>query len=751
MRLLAGVSGAARATLAIAVASGALLGLAAPANASSLYSGPGPRPGPSILYQTPAVAPQLTNTGIWHASPILVSGTTAYRDGEFLYQDYLYDDHGAHDVPDPTDPRASGDTFSKPNGTYTYPTGPGYNNDAADLVEFRVRPTATTTAFRITLNTLENPSLIAFSIAIGGQPGQTYPFPDGANVVAPASLFLTVHPSGSQLAADLVHAGTDAPVTGPAPTVSVDVKRRQIEVDVPHQDWNPGQNTVRMATGVGLWNSATGRYLLPGPMAIATQPGGAGTATNPAAFFNVAFRTAEPLPSVTAETGAITDAAWWRDEEQGTALANGNISPLYANVNFAKLAGGVTDNSSVPTTGPMDRILASHFEPAQGANFSSECGLQGAEEPSTCVPEYQGNLQPFAVYIPPGGKPAAGYGMTLLLHSLSANYNQYIGSRNQSEFGDRANPSIVITPEARGPDQEYEGLGAADVFEAWAEIASLYPLNPAYTDITGYSMGGIGTFKLGSQFPDLFARAQPTVGFETNNDVLASLRNLPVLMWNASADELVNASDYGQTAEKLSSLGYRYEADVFQPCANSLCSPVLPNHLMLAINDQFAPAAAFLGSATVDPNPAHVTYVVDTARDRPSYGITGDHAYWVSGLTIRSASHTSTNGDPEGQIDVFSHGFGTGHPVASGSVPSTGTLTGGNMGPLAYASLSQTWAPPTPTPPASDALDITATNIATAAIDVSRAHVDCNAKLNITTDGPISVSLTGCNRTVQAG
>ena len=35
---------------------------------------PGPRPGPAILYAPPAVAPQLTNTGIWHAKPILVSG-----------------------------------------------------------------------------------------------------------------------------------------------------------------------------------------------------------------------------------------------------------------------------------------------------------------------------------------------------------------------------------------------------------------------------------------------------------------------------------------------------------------------------------------------------------------------------------------------------------------------------------------------------------------------------------------------------
>ena len=118
---------------AVAAAPGAL-------GASSLYTGPGSRPGPSILYAPPALAPQLTNTGVWHAPPILVSGASAYRDGEFLYQDWLYDDHGAREVPDPNDPRASGDTFSKPDGTYDYPTGPGYDNDAADLVEFRVKP-----------------------------------------------------------------------------------------------------------------------------------------------------------------------------------------------------------------------------------------------------------------------------------------------------------------------------------------------------------------------------------------------------------------------------------------------------------------------------------------------------------------------------------------------------------------------------------------------------------------------------------
>src|ERR671931_2293955 len=93
--------------------------IAAPASAAtgSLYGGPGPRPGPDILYAPPATAPQLTNSGIWHARPILVSGASAYRDGEFLYQDYLYDDHGARGLArDPGDPRQDGDSFSAPNG-----------------------------------------------------------------------------------------------------------------------------------------------------------------------------------------------------------------------------------------------------------------------------------------------------------------------------------------------------------------------------------------------------------------------------------------------------------------------------------------------------------------------------------------------------------------------------------------------------------------------------------------------------------
>src|SRR5947209_15896141 len=217
---------------------------------SSLPSVPsGARPGPEILYAPPADAPQLQNTGPWKAPPILVSGAEAYRDGEFLYQDYLYDDYGGAGAPDPTDPFSSVEQmFSPKHGTLTYPTNTAvYANNAADLVELRVKPLADQTAFRVTLNTMKDPGVVAFTIALGDSPAE-HAWPFGAGVSSPAQLFLTVHGA----TAVLTDAATGAPIT-PAPTASVDTSRRQIDVRVPHAAWNPGSETVRMAAGVGLW------------------------------------------------------------------------------------------------------------------------------------------------------------------------------------------------------------------------------------------------------------------------------------------------------------------------------------------------------------------------------------------------------------------------------------------------------------------------------------------------------------------
>jgi hypothetical protein len=707
--------------------------VSASATASSLPSvASGPRPGPDILYAPPAHSPQLENTGVWSAPPILISGASAYREGEFLYQDFLYDDHGARGVRDPADPRKRTDEgASVPNGTYTYPTAAGYAGNAADVVEVRVKPLRETTAFRFTLNTMKDPSLFALTLAIGGTPGVNRPFPHGANASAPADLFVTVH--GDE--ADMSDAATGNPVG--APHAWVDRRRRQVEVRVSHADWDPGQQVVRLAAGVGLWDEANGRYLIPGPSATSTTPGGAGGLTQPSAFFNVAFRSREPFqgPDFT----VLTDPTWWRDRVQAHSLARGDVSPFFAQVDFAKLAAHANDDmpgqlGGVPQTGPMDRILVSHFETEQGVDYSQTC-LPGTL-PQSCLGEFRGRLQPYAIYVPRTSPPPSGYGLTLLLHSYGGSYNQYSTSRNQAQLGERGTGSIVVTPEGRGPDGWYFDHSGADVFEVWADVARLYSLDPDWTAISGYSMGGYGTFKLATQFPDLFGRAQTTVGPSgfgagSTRPQLESLRNIPILMWAGSADELVPLADTQAQADRLDALGYRYELDVFAQAV----------HLLLAFNDQYKPAADFLGTARVDRDPAHVTYAYNPAMDFASVGTAAGHAYWVSKVKLRDPN---ANGG-RSLVDIRSEGFGVGDAQPAATVRGNGVLSGGVLANLTFNSQSKSWGAP-PATPMADRLFVTATNVASLTIDPRRARVGCDVDLQVASDGPIDVTLSGCGR-----
>jgi hypothetical protein len=750
-------AGAARALIAVAACLAALIVPAMPAMGAHASlpkkEGSAPRPGPAVLYEPVAHSPQLENAprSPWHAAPILISGASAYRKGEFVYQGYLYDDHGAKEVTDPTNPMISpggdpsgGDLFSAPDGTYTYPTGPHYDENAANLIELRVKPTPKATLFRLSFNTLEDANLTAASIAIGGTPGTTHPFPFGANVSAPAQFFVTVHGE----TAVLTNAETGAVVPGPAPTVSVDLVRRQITVSVLHSEWNPGSSVVRLAAGVGLWNSATNSYLLPGKEATATTPGGGGEVPNPPAFFDVAFRFngQEPVPG-TSEPETTANPRWWREAAQSQALASGDISSFFASVDFSKLLAKVNDDmpgepTGVPQSGYFDRILASHFSDGQGADYATG-GCGNAKE---CIGEMRGQLLPYAIYVPSATAPAGGYGLTLLLHSLSANYNQFEGSKNQSEFAKRGVGSIVITPSGRGPDAWYFDRGGQDTFEVWADVASHYPLNAAWTDIAGYSMGGYGTYKFSTQFPDLFARAQPTVGppalgiwappapptggeSTLTQRMLGSVRNIPFLIWDEKSDELVPIAGVKEQVKRFDELGYRYEFDEFQA----------GDHLTLAINDEFQPAAEFLGTETVNRNPTHVTYTYNPTMDFPADGTTAGHAYWVYGVALRETGGSA----PIGTIDVRSEGFGLGDAPANPTVTGAGTLKGGQIPAIPYTSETKTWGP-APAAPRHDTLDVSATNVGAVTIDAKRAKVNCAATLNVKTDGPLSVTIADC-------
>ncbi len=569
-----------------------------------------------------------------------------------------------------------------------------------------------------------DPTVAAFTVAIGNS-SQERPWPLGAGVSSPARYFLTVHGSTGVF----TDAATGARLE-PAPAVSVDRGRRQIQVLVAHSIWNPRRSVVRMSMGSGLWDPVAGAYLKPGAAATATQPGGA--SENGEAIFNVAFRTHERVPVIyapgiantIAEGGVLVkeDGSWWRERDQADALANGDVSQFNAEVDFGKLMRRATDNSGVPSTGNIDRIYATHFNIGQGIDYNKTCIPNGT---ANCTGRFLGQLQPYALYVPAKPVPPAGFGLVISMHGLSANYNEFLGSHEAEQLADRGSGSIFASPESRGPDGSYQSYAEADVFDMWNDIARHYRLDPAITDVTGYSMGGGGTYSLASEWPDLWARAFPIVGPPSSSGSFANFRNIPVMAWYGQNDELVGPEMSEEAFLNADQAGIRYDHWVFTPAG----------HITEGNNDEYAPAAAFLGDARVDRNPTHVTYYYDPGTDDAVLG-PANHAYWLAGITLRNPASA-------GKLDVRSLASGHGDPPVEPLEVGYHVLYGGSHGPIPYQERTIGWGAAPPEPKA-DQLIIEATNIGAVTIAPARAGVSCSAKLSIASDGPVHVTLAGC-------
>jgi pimeloyl-ACP methyl ester carboxylesterase len=416
------------------------------------------------------------------------------------------------------------------------------------------------------------------------------------------------------------------------------------------------------------------------------------------------------------------DATYWRERQQADALASGDVTPFAAQVSFKKLLNKVHDDSAVPKSGDIDRIFASRFVFGQGADFNAKCLTSTAAE---CSGRYVGQLQPYALYVPEKPLPRNGFGLVVSMHGLSANYNEFLGSNEARQMAERGTGSIFASPEGRGPDGSYESYAEADVFEMWADIARNYRLNPALTDITGYSMGGGGTYRLAGRWPDLFARAFPIVGPPTSAASFKSLRNIPVMAWYGHTDELVGPEMSEQAFLNAEQSGIRYDHWEFVPAG----------HITEGNNDEYGPAADFFGSHTVDPNPPHVTYLYDPSQD-PKALSPSNHAYWISAITLADPSSS-------GSVDARSHGFGVGDAPVLPVKLSAGTLDGGSHGSIPYERRTIDWGP-APSEGKADMLDVVVSNVASLVVDPQRAQVDCNAKVNLTSDVQTKVILAGC-------
>ena len=704
------------------------------------YVESGERPGPALLYAPAITHPQLQNHHPrFVAAPILMQGHEAYVNGEYLYQDYLYDDYGSDVSNDdlnevPVTVGNSGLNGLEPRvGDIDYPTNfARYGGNAADLVEFRIAPGTDDTAYRISLNTLleadTTMTVIAFDTdrdaatgvsTLHRDPGAPFPGTDEA-------LFFW------GTGAEHVRYGASGAMTVTPLAITTDLAANQQWVFVPKAVHNP-TGDVALTVATGLYDAATGGWLMPAEVPSETQPGAVKDGSlfdpTPAALFNLAFRFDEPV--FTQNTPP--------DTAQSLAIREKEPTRFQHVVKFGDLAAKV-NRSTVPASGTLMPIYASRFPlgpVGEGRDLAQN------------DPVYLGVLQPYAVYIPAAsalGQPAP---LHWAFHSNGQQHWQYNGTQYVQQVSG-TQQAIVPTPMGRGPRNWYDEAAEADVFEVWADVARRWAVDANRTATTGYSMGGFASYRLATRWPDLFAKAftqvgppgeliwvpgsAPTGGASTlTNLLLGNVRNIPFLNLNMVQDELVpypgpaaqNLGDPVNGITGFEQLGYRYRFQTY-PAGE---------HFTLFLLDNFPMATPFLEDTQVDRNPYHVTYGVLPAEDTPAFDLVPDHAYWVSGL--RTVEPGTADAPRIGSVDAFSHACGLGDPA------STPGATAGAI-PLPYNEVRRSWGAP-PAITAENKLTVTLSNLQALTLDLPRAGLDVRAPvtLALTADAPGVLTLTG--------
>ena len=639
------------------------------------------------------------------------SGASRLVGGAYEYSGFLYGDHGAAGVP--VAPPVAG--LAPTVGTYTYPAGPAMGN-GANIFRAAIGRSGSGSWWRVDWNTLADPNVPIAEFGLStGKGSVTTVWPAGAGVTSSGlDTAIVISAKGAWL----IEPATGHRTALPAPVV--DTAARSFLVQIPGSLLAPtGTWAVRLVAGVADAGGSSFRPVGPDQGALPNQP----------AVYDVGFRTYRQEPQVN---------NFWMERAQATALATGDITAFSATVNWPDLARKKTTAEPQPT-GYTNRWYVSSIETGQG--------VAPAANVSSPDPVFRGRVQPYAVYVPTSHRPDKPAPLTWILHSLGVQHNQY-GALNP-KFVQQAceqRHSICATTLGRGPGGWYYDAAELDFWEVWNRLAGAYRLDPDRTTISGYSMGGWATYKLGLAHPDLFAKAlvlegpvicgmRPAPGLNgpamggrctTDGDTLPlidSARNLPYVISQGAIDQLVPLPGVLPDVARFDSLGYRYRFELY-PAAD---------HLAYTLLDGFSEQAAQLNGPPRVHDPGRVTYAWYPHLDRADYGIGATGAYWVRDTKGRTVSPGAL-----ARVDAMS----LARPEAITPVRTAGVLVPGD--PFPAVTTEQDWTAGR-SPAARPVIRLTLTNVGSLGIDLVRAGIARGhaASLPVATDGPTTLTLLG--------
>lgn len=132
-------------------------------------------------------------------------------------------------------------------------------------------------------------------------------------------------------------------------------------------------------------------------------------------------------------------------------------------------------------------------------------------------------------------------------------------------------PFIIVAPQCP-PGQIWENEPLLQLLDS---IGQQYAVDPKRVYLTGLSMGGYGTWKLGLQHPERFAALVPICGGGNMIDVVLGPRDqpdefkrLPIWAFHGAKDEVVPLTESERMVKQLQKLGVKNVKLTIYPEAN---------------------------------------------------------------------------------------------------------------------------------------------------------------------------------------
>jgi poly(3-hydroxybutyrate) depolymerase len=196
--------------------------------------------------------------------------------------------------------------------------------------------------------------------------------------------------------------------------------------------------------------------------------------------------------------------------------------------------------------------------------------------------ELDSALIPFRVYIPKAYDATRPWPLVVFLHGSSCDENTYMAQDVLQPAADRYG-YLIVSVNGRGPFSSYlkENGAQRDVLDVLALVQKYYKVNDKRIYLNGHSMGGGGTWTIGTLYRDTFAAIAPMSGVNAQNvdELDAKLavggdRKIPILITAGGKDTISTAPVNIAAYEKVKTAGYPTKVVVYP---DSTHEPVFQN------------------------------------------------------------------------------------------------------------------------------------------------------------------------------